>query len=238
MFKSVSSNIIEANRLIELFIRDNIDLTRDKDILDYKSSKAKLLKKRFDKEISSVLDIERDVKRLRYEEIVKTFEFLRRAYQKKDLDDIKKLLLNLQLLLPEEKVEKREKIDIPKLPVEIKEELSADIREIRMCYDAGCYRSAVVLCGRVLEAALHRKYFEKTGNDILETNPSIGLGKLIAKLREQDVRFDPGITEQIHLINKARISSVHKKKHVFKPTKEQANAIMLYTMDVLRKLFK
>ena len=93
------------------------------------------------------------------------------------------------------------------------------------------------MCGRVLETALHRKYYEKTNKDILETNPSIGLGKLIAKLKDENFSFPPGITEQIHLINKVRVESVHKKQEVFLPSKGQANAIVLYTLDVLRKLF-
>jgi len=31
------------------------------------------------------------------------------------------------------------------------------------------------------------------------------LGKIIAKLDELNIKFDPGLTQQIHLINQARI---------------------------------
>jgi hypothetical protein len=51
------------------------------------------------------------------------------------------------------------------------------------------------------------------------------------------VVLDPGLTQQIHLINQVRVFSVHKKKEVFRPTREQAEAMVLYTKDVLRKLF-
>lgn len=129
------------------------------------------------------------------------------------------------------------KIEVPSMPEAIKNDVSADLREIRRCFDAGCYRSAAILCGRVLETALHRKYFEVTGNDALEKNPGIGLGKLIAKLREQNVEFDPGLTQQIHLINQVRVHTVHKKREAFHPTKSQAHAMVLYTVDVLKKLF-
>jgi len=124
------------------------------------------------------------------------------------------------------------------IPLDIKEEIKADINELNKCFNAGCYRSVVILCGRLLETALHRKYFETTGKDILEKNPGIGLGNLIAKLNEKNVKFDPGLTQQIHLINQVRVFSVHKKKEAFYPNKDQANAMVLYTLDVLGKMFR
>jgi len=123
------------------------------------------------------------------------------------------------------------------LPLSIEPDVMADIRELKRCFNAKCYRSSTILCGRILETALHRKYFEATNKDILETSPGIGLGNLIAKLNNK-IEFDPGIKDQIHLINKVRISSVHKKKEAFFPTKQQAYAIILYTLDILKKLFK
>jgi len=129
------------------------------------------------------------------------------------------------------------KIRTPKVPADIYPEVEADMKEMEQCFNSGCYRSSVILCGRVLETALHRKYYETTGLDILETQPGIGLGKLIAKLHEKGVRFDPGLNEQIHLINQARISSVHKKKQVFYPSNSQARAMILYTLDVMNKIF-
>ena len=72
----------------------------------------------------------------------------------------------------------------------------------------------------------------------MEKSPGIGLGKMIAKLTEKDIKFDPGLTQQIHLINQIRISSVHKQKDVFYPTKQQTQATILYTIDILEKLFK
>lgn len=129
------------------------------------------------------------------------------------------------------------KLNVPHLPAEIAGEINADVREIETCFQNGAYRSVTILCGRILEVALHRKYFDVTGQDILETQPGIGLGKLIAKLKEKEMPFDPGLTEQIHLINQVRVSSVHKKTEVFHPSKEQAHAMTLYTIDVLGKLF-
>ncbi len=123
------------------------------------------------------------------------------------------------------------------IPPEIKEGMLADIHELNKCMEHQCYRSAVILCGRILETALHRKYFESAGKDLLETSPGIGLGKLVAKLSEKNIALDPGLSEQIHLINQVRISSVHTKQSAFSPNEAQARAIVLFTSDVLEKVF-
>lgn len=123
------------------------------------------------------------------------------------------------------------------LPLEIKREIESDFKEIKKCFNAGCYKSVIILCGRILEIALHRKYYDATQIDILEKSPDIGLGNLVAKLKEKDVKLDPGISQQIHLINQLRVFSVHKKKDEFNPSKEQSHAMVLYTVDVLSKLF-
>lgn len=124
------------------------------------------------------------------------------------------------------------------LPVDVRDEMLADFDELKKCFDAGCFRSSVILCGRLIETALHRKYFEIAGNDLLEKSPGLGLGNLLAKIDEKGVKLDPGLTNQIHLINQVRIYSVHKKQQTFNPSKTQAQAIILYTTDVLKKLFK
>ncbi len=123
-------------------------------------------------------------------------------------------------------------------PMEIREEIRADAEELDKCMAAGCFRSAIILCGRILETALHRKYFDMTGNDLLEKSPGIGLGNVIAKMSEQGQSMDPGLGNQIHLINQVRVWSVHKKHEPFYPSRAQAQAISLYTMDVVQKLWK
>ncbi len=174
------------------------------------------------------------------EPYIKQILDLTKALQTKNLQQLKKQVksitsLKQNLILP--KKEKSKTSLKLNLPSEVSDEIYADIKEINKCFESGCYRSATVLCGRILETALHRKYYDVTQQDILEKNPGIGLGKLVAKLTEKQVKFEPGLTQQIHLINQVRISSVHKKQEVFQPSKEQAEAIILFTMDILKKLF-
>jgi hypothetical protein len=126
---------------------------------------------------------------------------------------------------------------IPSVPKDIIEEIHADIYELEKCYNTNCYRSAVILCGRLIEVCLHRKYFEVTGVDLLEKSPGIGLGKLIAKLTEKGIQLDPGLAQQIHLVNNVRTFSVHKKQRPFNPNHSQTQAIVIYTLDILEKLF-
>lgn len=124
------------------------------------------------------------------------------------------------------------------LPKEIRADVNADIDEMNKTFNAGCYRSTAILCGRILEVALHMKYYKETGVDLLEKSPGIGLGKIVAKLSEKNISFDPGLMQQVHLINNVRISSVHIKQEPFTPTKAQAQAMILYTIDILEKIFK
>ena len=141
-------------------------------------------------------------------------------------------------LLPKIKEPAVSRIQKPaSVPAEIRSDVHADIEELEKAFNSGCYRSAAILCGRILEVALHRKYFEATGVDLLEKSPGIGLGKIVAKLSEKSISFDPGLMQQVHLINNVRISSVHIKQEPFQPTKAQAQAMILYTIDILEKIF-
>ncbi len=124
-----------------------------------------------------------------------------------------------------------------RIPAAIREEILLDHAEMLICYEKKAYRSALILAALIMEVCLHRKYYEVTGKDILETNPDIGLGKLIAKLSEHGVHFDPGLMNQIHLLNSLRIHSVHKKEELFRPTQNQTKAIILLTLELVRKLF-
>jgi len=158
----------------------------------------------------------------------------------KDPDKLKKIIDKIEFIYKQLNIPKEipNNIRIPQnIPSEIKAELAADIREMNKCFASQCYRSAVIMCGRILETALFRKYFDTTGQDLLEKAPGTGLGNLIAKLKDKSVELDPALTNQIHLINQIRIFSVHKKKEPFMPSKDQTQAIILYTIDILEKLF-
>lgn len=159
----------------------------------------------------------------------------------KDLNNIKNKLISLKEIV--NKIKTKQIFDVNLIPDKIKvpniisEEINSDLKELKQCFCNNLYKSSVILCGRILEVSLHRKYYEITNKDILETQPGIGLGKLVAKLYEKNVKFDPGINEQIHLINKIRVQSVHKKHEHFIPSREQAYATILYTLDIVKKLF-
>ncbi|MEM4263523.1 MAG: hypothetical protein QW666_01335 [Candidatus Woesearchaeota archaeon] len=156
----------------------------------------------------------------------------------RNVADIKFMVNHLASLASQIKSSESPKFSLHQVPVDIQADINADFVEMQKCYSAGCYRSVVILCGRLLETAIHRLYFDMTGIDLLEKSPNLGLGNLIAKLKERSIELDPALTNQIHLINQVRVYSVHTKKDAFSPSKEQAHAIMLYTIDSLNKIFK
>ncbi len=160
-----------------------------------------------------------------------------------DLDKNMAVISQIELLIKDTDVNVGKSTDgdvkfsVSKFPSQVRGEIKADILELDKCFKAECYRSCVILCGRIIEIALHAKYHKETGFDILEKNPGIGLGKLIAKLEEKGIKLDPGLTQQIHLVNNVRVFSVHKKQRTFNPTKRQTEAIILYTTDIVGKMF-
>ncbi|MEM4336646.1 MAG: DUF4145 domain-containing protein [Candidatus Woesearchaeota archaeon] len=228
----------ELYKAISNVINSKIDITKkDFRIDDYKDKRAEYYKKTVEGLIKRLQNIElkKCVDKVKAKELIENIAAL---YEQKRVSEILPLaqeLSKLKILTDEPK--KRISFTVTNIPYEIKDEINADLRELEKCFENECFRSSIILCGRILETALHRKYYEITGKDILETSPGIGLGNLVAKLKELHFEFDPGISEQIHLINQVRIYSVHKKQNPFYPSKEQAQAIVLYTIDVIKKLF-
>lgn len=230
---TVLSNLSDALKGAVKYSPAPSDTKSVKNLYDYKTKRATYYQKAVEKLSKEILAHDIPLRQELEKALIMPLP-MRYAEMQKVVEQIQQLTRtpNAQHLMPAITV------TLPRLPEEIKDEIYADITELGRCFDASCYRSAIVLCGRILETALHRKYFEVIGKDILETQPGIGLGTLVAKLKEKNVAFDPAITQQIHLINNIRISSVHKKNEPFIPTKAQAHAAILYTMDIVERMFK
>ena len=157
----------------------------------------------------------------------------------KNAENLLKTVTKMETLASQLDIPRLYKFDTPtNIPSDIYNDVQADLEELNKCFKHKCNRSAVILCGRLIETALHWKYFDVTAFDLLEKNPNMGLGILIAKLREKNIELDPALQQQIHLINQVRIFSVHKKQEAFLPSDDQTHAIILYTLDTLNKLFK
>ena len=228
----------ELYLLVKSAVNSNIDLAKSGFRLEeFKDTKAEYYKNAIGGYVKRLqnIDLRKCLDRARAKELIEAVSSLHE--QKKFIDMIPFLQELSKIHLASESAQKRVSFAIPNLPAEIKDEVNSDLRELEKCFESECFRSSIILCGRILETALHRKYFDVTGRDILETSPGIGLGNLVAKLKELNFEFDPGISEQIHLINQVRIYSVHKKQTPFAPSKEQAQAIVLYTIDVVRRMF-
>ena len=243
-------SIINLQNSISLAIKHNINLNkkpdREKALYDYDEKQRIYHLDSFNSNLRLVKSDSLELLQLtrsdiRNQPFINQILELMPELESKDLNKLDKTLKKIisvinQLNFPKEILEKT--FPVPtNIPEEIISDIKADINELNKCFNNSCYRSAIILCGRLLETALHRKYYEVTNNDLLEKSPGIGLGNIIAKLKEKDTQLDPAITNQIHLINQVRIFSVHKKKEAFYPTKQQTHAAILYTLDILEKLF-
>ncbi len=239
-FKTTLQRFISA---LDAITFEDIKEKKEPDITDFdqkkKAYQIDLFNSSFKALLTSVSSLD-PLKDPKVNEIKSELSDLKQYFEEKDFEKIKQTTANILLL--ESKLEYPQKeqaltFKIPNIPSEIAADMKADVNELEKCFKAEAYRASVILCGRLLETALHAIYFKATNNDLLEKSPGIGLGNLIAKIKEQGIQLDPAITQQIHLINQVRIYSVHKKQQAFDPTKEQTNAIILYTVDIIKKLF-
>lgn len=198
-------------------------------VQDYKEQRAEYYRTLIKNNIGKIKEITKNMD----DAMKKRINELESLYMKGDAKAMLGIVANLELPNIERPIRQTNLV----LPVEIRDEVLYDLAEAERCYNADALRSSMILCGRILETALHRKYFDVTGRDLLETSPGIGLGSILAKLKESNIEIDPAVAQQIHLINNVRIFSVHKKNVPFQPSKEQAQATMLFTIDILKKLF-
>lgn len=237
MLAEFQQRIADLKRMTERARKEGISLTTTKQgsVLNFKAKQQEQLKASILTNIKTITNAASTLGIPPTHEVMNVIKQLNGSQDVEEIDDAADNLLDLatsmQFDTPQSAFKK------PKVPAEIKNDIHADLDEVQRCIDAKCYRSAVILCGRILETALHRKYYEVTKNDLLEKSPGIGLGNLIAKLAEQNVKLDPALGNQIHLINQVRVHSVHQKHDAFRPSATQAQAIVLYTIDVLEKLF-
>ncbi|MBW2999863.1 hypothetical protein KY339_04270 [Candidatus Woesearchaeota archaeon] len=230
-------NLSKLNNALRNAEKKGIDINKQagSKLYDFKDKQVSYLIATIDK---SIVDLKSSALKLDNPTLIKLTEKLDKsnpALMLKVVDEMADIVSEMKEF--ETETPKELKIKIPKMPADIRDDVVADLQELEKCFNLGCYRSATIICGRLLEIALHRKYYDITGFDILEKNPGIGLGTLVAKLSEKNVKFDPGLTQQIHLINQVRIFSVHKKQQAFYPSKSQAHAMILYTLDIMGKMF-
>ncbi|MFT4298011.1 MAG: hypothetical protein ACMXX5_02360 [Candidatus Woesearchaeota archaeon] len=225
------SFVKSAKDNIQKIERKNIKLEAKSNIRDFKSTEHKYIAEMYKHDMARLQSL------INTENIPARINELLRLLNVNDIAINKKIIEELEKFKDIQIKPQKLSINLNKIPKEIKDEIKADIEELHKCFKNSCYRSCVILCGRVIEVCLHAKYFKETGFDILEKNPGIGLGKLIAKMDEKGIKLDPGLAQQIHLVNNVRIFSVHKKQRTFLPGKQQTEAIMLYTFDVIEKIF-
>jgi hypothetical protein len=207
---------------------------------DYYSKELETSMKKLETILSESFIVAPTEKRVLMESAEKIKELKQMINSKRFLESTV-LIENIFSIAPNVKVSEddlpKSQFALPYIPKDIYSEVKASFDELVKCFEHNCHRSAIILCGRILEIILHRKYFETTNIDLLEKSPDIGLGNLVMKFKEKGIELDPGLSNQIHLINQLRVASVHKKKQPFNPSINQTQATILYTLDTVKKIF-
>lgn len=126
-------------------------------------------------------------------------------------------------------------VDFSNIPQEIREETKLDFEEMRICYNSGAFRSAIIMCGRVLELQLAKKYFDSTGVDPIEQKWQLGF--LIGKCSERNVITDSAVGDICNFINHSRIGSVHASHAIHRPIQEETKSVIEFTISLLRRLY-
>lgn len=126
-------------------------------------------------------------------------------------------------------------VNFSSVPQEMREEVRLNFEEIRICYNCGAFRSAIGMCGRLLELFLARKYYNSTGIDPIEQKWHLGL--LIRKCFEDNVITDAGLGDICNFVNHSRINSVHSSHAIHRPTQEETKSLIEFTISLLRRLY-
>jgi hypothetical protein len=126
-------------------------------------------------------------------------------------------------------------VDFAGVPPEIREELRLDFEEVRNCYYNDAFRSAIGMCGRVLELMLARKYFEDRNIDLIEQK--LFIGQIIRKCFEDNVILEPSLGHMSNLINSSRIDSVHTGRRIYRPSQEETRTVIEFTISLLGRLY-
>lgn len=246
---SLKDSMLELKEVVDSVISKKIDFNSKtlENEFDFRKREREYYSKELEsyiKKIESVLSesfVILPTKKIELTNISSKIKELKKIINSRNFTDAANLINEIYDMSPSIKIADnnlpREEFIFPYIPKDIFSETKATFDELVKCYQHNCYRSALILCGRILEISLHYKYFKITGQDLLEKSPDIGLGNLVLKFKEKDISIDPGVSNQIHLINQLRIASVHKKKQIFNPSKTQTQASILYTLDILKKLF-
>jgi len=245
----LKDSLIELKEVISNVVSKNIDfnIRTIENEFDFKKREREYYSKEIEsaiKKVEAVLSesfVVMPAKRTELAEVSSKIKEIKKIINAKNFDEAVLQIDELYDTAPSIKISEnnlpRQEFSLPYIPKDIFAETKASFDELLKCYQHNCYRSALILCGRILEISLHYVYFKSTGQDLLEKSPDIGLGNLVLKFKEKNISIDPGLSNQIHLINQLRISAVHKKKQIFNPSKAQAQASIIYMLDILKKLF-
>jgi hypothetical protein len=114
-----------------------------------------------------------------------------------------------------------------------REDFLATLKEIRVCFDDGCFIATIGLCGKVLEVCLKEVLLRHN----IPYDPNAMVGTLIRTIRDRipDEYLDPTLSNVVNIINASRITAVHARERIPVPSRDQAIMVIFATREVVRR---
>jgi hypothetical protein len=113
-----------------------------------------------------------------------------------------------------------------------RDDLVASLREMRECFEAGCYIAVMGLGGKILELGLKQRMIDLD----FKFDDNWMLGTLVSKLGSLPQEYvDPALGNLVNIINQSRIPAVHAKRAIPIPSRDQAVMVVAAVIDVLNR---
>jgi hypothetical protein len=111
-------------------------------------------------------------------------------------------------------------------------DLATSLREMRECFEAGCYIAVMGLGGKILELSLKQRMIDLD----FKFDDNWMLGTLVSKLGSLPNEYvDLSLGNLVNIINQSRIPAVHAKRAIPIPSRDQAVMVVAAVIDVLKR---
>ena len=165
------------------------------------------------------------------------------------VDLIRRMLASLEGNIPMTLLELQ--VDVPdlldRLPSAIRAEIAQDFAEVQKCYEVRAYRATISFCGRIIEVALGRRYYEERRKlqpsvkafQIGQEISRLTIGQIIKRCEEVGLQTAyPGLDAYADLVNRIRVSAIHHKgARLFRPGPNAARGMVELTVEVIKDMY-
>lgn len=110
-------------------------------------------------------------------------------------------------------------------------DLRNDLQELKQCLMRSCFRAALALCGRILEASLKIVLLKAD----ISFDDNWMVGRLLKELDDKDLYCDPALKNYYNIVNQQRIIGVHVRESVPIPSENQVLSVTYIVCDCVER---